>query len=108
MSPWRIFILSTMGGLWTNWSMSSRTTYGRENYWVFQSALLLVFIMLNYAFRLMSAHFAIVTKLEAEYENERGKKSKDRDRIISDWANREVKYSKTFNDAHKATVLADF
>ena len=64
--------------------------------------------MLNYAFRLMSAHFAIVTKLEAEFEHFRSDKSKKRDRRITDWAQEEVEYSKLFNEAHKESVFSDF
>jgi hypothetical protein len=88
--------------------MSNKTTYGSSNVWVFESALILVFIMLNYAFRLMSAHFAIVTKLEAEYEYYSGTSSKKRDEMMTKWAQVEVDYSKKFNDAHKHTVLTEF
>jgi hypothetical protein len=108
VSPTRIFLLSTIGTLWPNWAMTGKTTPGKENHWVFWSALILVFIMLNYAFRLMSAHFAIVTKLEAEFEHYRSDKSKVRDRRITDWAQGEVEYSKLFNEAHKESVFSDF
>lgn len=60
----RIFILSTLGTVILNWSMAHKTTAGAENRWVFESGLILVYCLLNYAYRLLSHHFSIVTKLE--------------------------------------------
>ena len=108
VSPIRIFILAAIGTLWTGWSMTGKTTPGKENKWTFESAGILVFLLLNYAFKLMSAHFAIVTRLEAEYEQSRGKKSVERNQSTKMWAENEIKFSRLFNDAHQESVFSEF
>lgn len=90
VEPLRIFILSTIGTIFVDLTMAGKTKRGHENRWVFASALILVYCLLNYAFRLMSAHFAIVTRLEAEYEFSRGKEATNRDVQIKDWAALEI------------------
>ena len=49
------------GALYIDLTMRGETTPGRENRWVFESSIVLVYCLLQYAFRVMSAHFAIVT-----------------------------------------------
>jgi hypothetical protein len=88
--------------------MAGATQPGAERRWAFASALILVYCLLNYAFRLMSAHFAIVTRLEAEYEHARGTEARDRDKDIQRWAGLEVAKSRRFNEAHMAAVFAAY
>lgn len=78
VDPLRIFFLVTVGTAFMDLTMTGKTTPGKEKRWVFTSAIILVYCLLNYAFRLMSAHFAIVTALEAAYENVRSQASDDR------------------------------
>jgi len=63
---------------------------------------------LNYAFRLLSAHFAIVTRLEAEYEASRSQESQRRDHQIQEWAGREIAKSRDFHDEHMESVFAAY
>ena len=88
--------------------MSGETESGRENYWVFQSALILVFILLNYSFRLISAHFSVVSRLESQYEMFKGQEQQKGEKKMRDLGNLEVKYTKLFNEAHKENVLTNF
>lgn len=66
--------------------MQGETSPDTENMWVFESALILVYVLLNYAFRLMSNHFAVVSQLEARYEQATQKVDFARDGKIKNWA----------------------
>lgn len=80
VGPGRIFFLATAGTWYIDLGMTGTTKAEKEKRWVFTSAIILVYCLLNYAFRLMSAHFAIVTRLEAEYEGVRNSEASDRNR----------------------------
>lgn len=102
--PGRFYILATVGTIWMNAGGKLSATQAR----VCTSALILVYCLLQYAFRLMSAYFAIVTKLEAEYEFARGKEAQRRDGLVQEWAGREIQTSRDFNEAHMASVFEAF
>lgn len=108
VGPLRIFLLATTGMLVQDWAMAGETTPGAERRWVFTSAIILVYCLLNYAFRLLSAHFAIVTRLEAEYEASRSQESQRRDHQIQEWAGREIAKSRDFHDEHMESVFAAY
>lgn len=64
VAPTRIFNLATIGVLYMSWKMVGEITPNQVNNWIFKSSGILVFILLNYAFRLASVHFSAVTKLQ--------------------------------------------
>lgn len=105
VSPVRIIVLATLGTVYMDLDMTGATKPGKERFWVFASSIILVYCLLNYAFRLMSAHFAIVTRLEAEYERTRGKEAEGRNNKIQRWAAREIETSRDFNEEHMESVF---
>lgn len=76
-----------------------------ENGWRLTTSLILVLFLLNYAYALISAHFSIVTKLEAEYLFDCEKKKGDREKVVHEWADFEIEKSKDFNEEHMQTVI---
>lgn len=108
VAPTRIFNLATIGTLYMSWNMSGKTEPNQVNNWVFKSAGILVFILLNYAFRLASVHYSAVTKLQVEYETSRLEQSKHREDDIRDWSVAELEVSKQFTDSHKKMVFMEF
>lgn len=99
--PGRFFILATVGTTWM--SLSGKLVASQAR--VCTSAIILVYVLLQYAFRIMSAYFSIVTKLEAEYEYHRGKESQTKDSHVQEWASREIQTSRDFNEAHMSSVF---
>ena len=101
-------MLTTIGTLYMDYRLTGETAPGKEDFWVFASAIILVYCLLNYAFRIMSAHFAIVTELEAEYEAIRGDEAEGRSKQIRDWAQQEIHNSKKFNEEHMESVFESY
>ena len=105
VGPVRTWMLATAGTVYMDLRLTGETTPGKEDRWVFTSAIILVYCLLNYAFRIMSAHFAIVTELEAEYEALRGDEAVTRSQQIRDWAQQEIHNSRDFNEEHMESVF---
>jgi hypothetical protein len=68
VGPGRIWCAATLGTILVDARMAYTTKNVAENGWRLTTALLLVLFLLNYSYALISAHFSIVTKLEADHQ----------------------------------------
>jgi hypothetical protein len=67
VGPGRIWCAATVGTIFVDVRMANYTKEVSENGWRLTTALILILFLLNYSYALISAHFSIVTKLEADY-----------------------------------------
>ena len=67
VGPGRSWCAATLGTILVDARMAYTTENVAENGWRLTTALLLVLFLLNYSYALISAHFSIVTKLEADH-----------------------------------------
>lgn len=68
VGPGRIWCAATVGTILVDVRMANHCKEVSENGWRLTTALILILFLLNYSYALISAHFSIVTKLEADYE----------------------------------------